>query len=76
MVSDEDLQNPKPEWGDDIPQTKEAYWYRCKFDKMFNKSKAAASTVMRWVPKAEWGCHSDPSGRYASTHDHKVDNKD
>lgn len=39
---------------------------------MFNGSKAAASTVMRWIPKAEWGCHADPSGRYAATHDHKV----
>ncbi|ODV82322.1 asparagine synthetase [Suhomyces tanzawaensis NRRL Y-17324] len=71
-VSDEELKNPKPEWGDDIPQTKEAYWYRCKFDQMFGGSKAAASTVMRWIPKAEWGCHSDPSGRYATTHEHKV----
>lgn len=73
-VSDEELANPKAEWGDDVPQTKEAYWYRCKFDEMFNGSKAAASTVMRWIPKAEWGCHADPSGRYATTHDHKVDN--
>lgn len=72
-VSDEELANPKPEWGDDIPTTKEAYWYRCKFDEMFNKSKAAASTVMRWIPKAEWGCHADPSGRYATTHEHNVD---
>ncbi|AOW27894.1 asparagine synthetase [glutamine-hydrolyzing] 2 [Candida albicans P57072] len=72
MVSDEEFAHPKPEWGDDIPTTKEAYWYRCKFDKMFNGSKAAASTVMRWIPKAEWGCHADPSGRYAATHDHKV----
>lgn len=72
-VSDEEFANPKPEWGDDIPTTKEAYWYRCKFDEMFHGSKAAASTVMRWIPKAEWGCHADPSGRYATTHDHKVD---
>ncbi|CAN3377106.1 hypothetical protein DIURU_003641 [Diutina rugosa] len=71
-VSDEEFANPKPEWGDDIPQTKEAYWYRCKFDDMFKPSKAAASTVMRWIPKAEWGCHADPSGRYAKTHEHKV----
>lgn len=70
-VSDEQFANPKAEWGDDIPTTKEAYWYRCKFDDIF-KSKAAATTVMRWVPKAEWGCHADPSGRYATTHDHKV----
>ncbi|WPK26868.1 hypothetical protein PUMCH_004233 [Australozyma saopauloensis] len=72
-VSDEELAHPKPEWGTDVPTTKEAYWYRCKFDQMFNGSKAAASTVMRWIPKAEWGCHADPSGRYATTHEHKVD---
>lgn len=71
-VSDEELANPKPEWGDDIPTTKEAYWYRCKFDELFAQSKAAASTVMRWIPKAEWGCHADPSGRYATTHDSKL----
>jgi asparagine synthase (glutamine-hydrolysing) len=72
-VTDEELANPKPEWGSDIPTTKEAYWYRCKFDKMFGAgSKAAAQTVMRWIPKAEWGCHSDPSGRYATTHEHNV----
>ncbi|RKP32287.1 glutamine-hydrolyzing asparagine synthase [Metschnikowia bicuspidata] len=71
-VSDEMLASPKPEWGHDIPTTKEAYWYRCKFDEIFNGSKAAASTVMRWIPKAEWGCLADPSGRYATTHEHKV----
>ncbi|RLV90649.1 Asparagine synthetase glutamine-hydrolyzing 1 [Spathaspora sp. JA1] len=73
MVTDEEFANPKPEWKDDIPTTKEAYWYRCKFDQMFANSKTAATTVMRWIPKAEWGCHEDPSGRYAATHDHKVD---
>jgi len=72
-VTDEQLANPKPEWGSDIPTTKEAYWYRCKFDTMFGSgSKAAAQTVMRWIPKAEWGCHADPSGRYAVTHEHNV----
>ncbi|KAG7783730.1 hypothetical protein KL910_005111 [Ogataea haglerorum] len=70
-VSDEEFAHPKPEWGDDIPTTKEAYFYRCKFDELF-PSKAAGSTVMRWVPKAEWGCHEDPSGRYAKTHDASV----
>lgn len=71
-ISEEQLGSPKPAWGSDIPTTKEAYWYRCIFDEMFNNSAAAASTVMRWIPKAEWGCHADPSGRYAKTHDHKV----
>ncbi|KAK6461120.1 asparagine synthetase [Scheffersomyces coipomensis] len=72
-ISDEQFANPKPEWGSDIPTTKEAYWYRLKFDSVFENSKIAATTVMRWIPKAEWGCHEDPSGRYAATHDHKVD---
>lgn len=72
-VSDEEFASPKPEWGDDIPTTKEAYWYRCKFDDIFKeKSKLAASTVMRWIPKAEWGCHEDPSGRYANIHEAKL----
>uniref|UniRef100_A0A060T0S8 asparagine synthase (glutamine-hydrolyzing) n=1 Tax=Blastobotrys adeninivorans TaxID=409370 RepID=A0A060T0S8_BLAAD len=66
-VSDEQFANPKPEWGDDIPTTKEAYWYRCMFDELFPQ-KAAASTVMRWIPKADWGCHADPSGRYVKSH--------
>ncbi|EDK38020.1 hypothetical protein PGUG_02118 [Meyerozyma guilliermondii ATCC 6260] len=73
-VSDEELATPKPEWGDDIPTTKEAYWYRCKFDDIFKeKSAIAATTVMRWIPKAEWGCHADPSGRYANIHEAKVE---
>ncbi|KAL6929405.1 asparagine synthetase [Hanseniaspora valbyensis] len=71
-VSDEEFSKPKAHWGDDIPTTKEAYWYRCKFDALFPQ-KAAASTVMRWVPKAEWGCHEDPSGRFAKIHEKKVD---
>lgn len=67
QVSDEQFKQPKPEWGDDIPTTKEAYWYRCLFDELFPQP-AAASTVMRWVPKADWGCHEDPSGRYVKSH--------
>merc|ERR1712137_1151252 len=26
-VTDEQMRSPKPEWGGDIPDTKEAYWY-------------------------------------------------
>ncbi|AMD21948.1 HFR093Wp [Eremothecium sinecaudum] len=72
-ISDEQFANPKPEWGDDIPTTKEAYWYRLKFDALFPQA-TAASTVMRWIPKADWGCAEDPSGRYAKIHDQHVVN--
>ncbi|KAF2142422.1 uncharacterized protein K452DRAFT_226679 [Aplosporella prunicola CBS 121167] len=64
-VSDEDMKNPKPEWGDDIPDTKEAYWYRCMFDEHF--PPFCASTVMRWTPT--WSKQTDPSGRAISVHD-------
>lgn len=58
-VSDEQMQHPKAEWGDDVPDTKEAYWYRLMFDELFPPQ--CASTVMRWVPT--WSNQSDPSGR-------------
>ncbi|CAR24384.1 Asparagine synthase (glutamine-hydrolyzing) [Lachancea thermotolerans] len=71
-ISDEQFKQPKAEWGDDIPTTKEAYWYRLKFDALFPQ-KTAASTVMRWIPKADWGCAEDPSGRYAKIHEQHID---
>lgn len=74
VVSDEEFKAPKSEWGQDIPTTKEAYWYRTMFDELF-PSKAAANTVMRWIPKADWGCAEDPSGRYAKLHEQHVDDK-
>ncbi|SCW02357.1 LAFE_0F04654g1_1 [Lachancea fermentati] len=71
-ISDEQFKQAKPEWGSDIPTTKEAYWYRLKFDALFPQ-KTAASTVMRWIPKADWGCAEDPSGRYAKIHEQHID---
>lgn len=59
MVSDAEFAKPKAEWGDDVPDTKEAYWYRCLFDEHFPAH--CAHTVMRWTPK--WSKSTDPSGR-------------
>lgn len=67
QVSDAMLASPKAHWGDDVPKTKEAYWYRLMFDELFPQP-SAASTVKRWIPKADWGCHEDPSGRYVKSH--------
>ncbi|KAL8826904.1 MAG: hypothetical protein Q9191_003507 [Dirinaria sp. TL-2023a] len=58
-VTDEQLKNPKPEWGSDVPDSKEAYWYRTIFDEHF--PPYCASTVMRWTPT--WSKQTDPSGR-------------
>ncbi|KAL1983216.1 hypothetical protein VTN96DRAFT_390 [Rasamsonia emersonii] len=68
-VTDEMMKNPKPEWGDDIPETKEAYWYRMMFDEHF--PSYCASTVSRWVPT--WSKEKDPSGRAIPTHIAKYD---
>lgn len=73
VISDEIFAAPKSSWGDDVPTTKEAFWYRLKFDALFPQ-KTAADTVMRWVPKADWGCAEDPSGRYAKIHEQHVEN--
>lgn len=60
MVTDEQLNSPKPEWGNDVPDSKEGYWYRCMFDDQFPTQ--CASTVMRWKPT--WSDQTDPSGRW------------
>ncbi|KAH7389535.1 hypothetical protein DE146DRAFT_680365 [Phaeosphaeria sp. MPI-PUGE-AT-0046c] len=68
-VTDEMMKNPKPEWGSDIPDSKEAYWYRCMFDEHF--PSYCASTVMRWTPT--WSNQTDPSGRAIGVHAQKYD---
>ncbi|KAH7094712.1 asparagine synthetase [Paraphoma chrysanthemicola] len=68
-VTDEMMKNPKAEWGDDIPDSKEAYWYRCMFDEHF--PSYCASTVMRWTPT--WSNQTDPSGRAIGVHAQKYE---
>jgi hypothetical protein len=58
MISDEQFKIRKEHWGNDIPDTKEAYWYRLMFDNVFKPH--CADTVKRWVPS--WGAPSDPYG--------------
>ncbi|KAF1820521.1 glutamine-hydrolyzing asparagine synthase [Dissoconium aciculare CBS 342.82] len=64
VVTDEMMRNPKPEWKSDVPDTKEAYWFRCMFDEHFPEH--CASTVARWTPT--WSKETDPSGRVIGAH--------
>ncbi|KAG9239601.1 asparagine synthetase [Amylocarpus encephaloides] len=68
-VTDEMMKNPKPEWGSDIPDTKEAYWYRTMFDEHFPPH--CAESVIRWTPT--WSKQTDPSGRAIAIHNQKYD---
>jgi len=67
VVSDEAFAKRAERWPESTPDTKEAYFIRNIFDDLF-PSKAAASTAVRWVPRGDWGCSSDPSGRSVSIH--------
>jgi asparagine synthase (glutamine-hydrolysing) len=67
IVSDVDFEARGSRWKTDSPDTKEAYWIRDIFDSLF-PSETAAETAVRWIPRGDWGCSSDPSGRSVSIH--------
>ena len=50
-----------------ICMTKYRYWYRQQFEKLFPQ-EACTESVVRWIPRADWGCPSDPSGRAQKVH--------
>lgn len=68
QVSDEKFEKRAERFPHDTPDTKEAYWIRETFESLF-PSKTAAETAVRWIPKGEWGCSADPSGRSVSIHE-------
>ena len=67
QVTDEMFATAKDIFPQDTPVTKEAYYYRSLFHKHFPQTMCLA-TIKRWVPRTDWGCHSDPSGRAQRIH--------
>jgi asparagine synthase (glutamine-hydrolysing) len=67
-VTDEQLSTAGEKWKKDTPANKEAYMYRTIFDSWFPQEACTAS-VVRWIPRADWGCSEDPSGRAQKVHD-------
>ncbi|XP_030372600.1 asparagine synthetase [glutamine-hydrolyzing] 1-like [Scaptodrosophila lebanonensis] len=66
-VSDEEFAGAAERFPFNTPTTKEAFYYRCIFEEQF-PGEPAARTVMRWVPRLDWGCPEDPSGRAQAVH--------
>jgi len=66
-VSDESMATANEKFPTDTPDTKEAYFIREIFEGHF-PTKAAAQTAVRWIPRMDWGCSSDPSGRSVAIH--------
>ncbi|KPM11558.1 Asparagine synthetase-like protein, partial [Sarcoptes scabiei] len=66
-IPDDLFSNRTERWPEDTPQTKEAYWYREIFEMHFPQ-KACVKSVVRWIPRSDWGCPTDPSGRAQKIH--------
>lgn len=66
-VTDKEFELAATAFPINTPSTKEAYYYRAVFEEMF-PGQAYANTVQRWIPRADWGCPEDPSGRAQQVH--------
>ncbi|XP_020815890.1 asparagine synthetase [glutamine-hydrolyzing] 1-like [Drosophila serrata] len=66
-VTDEEFAGAALRFPFNTPSTKEAYYYRSIFAELF-PGESAARTVVRWVPRLDWGCPEDPSGRAQAVH--------
>ncbi|RUS22336.1 asparagine synthase [Endogone sp. FLAS-F59071] len=72
-ISDEKFEEAAERWPFDTPQTKEAYWYREIFEQWFPQN-ACTESVVRWIPREDWGCPADPSGRAQKVHEAAYEN--
>ncbi|XP_053693933.1 probable asparagine synthetase [glutamine-hydrolyzing] [Sabethes cyaneus] len=66
-VSDEEFSRATERFPINPPPTKEAYYYRQIFEELF-PHQSCADTVQRWIPRIDWGCSADPSGRKQNAH--------
>lgn len=66
-VTDEEFSGATKRWPINTPSTKEAYYYRRIFEQRFPQ-ESCATTVSRWIPRTDWGCSADPSGRAQAVH--------
>ncbi|XP_050083815.1 asparagine synthetase B [glutamine-hydrolyzing] [Anopheles aquasalis] len=66
-VSDEEFSQAATRFPFATPSTKEAFYYRKLFEERFGGA-SAARTVQRWIPRTDWGCAEDPSGRKQDVH--------
>lgn len=67
QITDDEFQRADEIYPINTPATKEAFFYRALFEEMF-PGDSYAKTVTKWVPRLDWGCSQDPSGRAQSAH--------
>ena len=67
QITDEELTIAKEK---DKNITKEALHYLKIFDELFPGRR---DIVPRWIPRTDWGCSYDPSGRAQNVHENHND---
>jgi asparagine synthase (glutamine-hydrolysing) len=66
-VTDEQFADAKRLFAFNTPLSKEGFFYRQVFEEIF-PNESCAKTVKQWIPRLDWGCPSDPSGRAQKVH--------
>lgn len=67
QISDEEFATAAEIYPINTPLTKEVFYYRVLFEEMFPGDECAR-TVPNWIPREDWGCNRDPSGRAQKAH--------
>lgn len=66
-VNDEQFERAKELFPFNTPLSKEGFYYREIFEELF-PNESCIKTVKQWIPRLDWGCPSDPSGRAQKVH--------
>lgn len=66
-ISDEEFLMAKELYPFNTPLSKEGFYYRQVFEQIF-PNQSCIKTVKQWIPREDWGCPSDPSGRAQNVH--------
>lgn len=67
QITDEEFARAGDVYAINTPATKEAFYYRVVFEEMF-PGDSMATTAAKWLPRSDWGCQQDPSGRAQNVH--------
>lgn len=66
-INDAQFERAKELFPFNTPLSKEGFYYRQVFEEIF-PNKSCIKTVKQWIPRLDWGCSADPSGRAQKVH--------
>ncbi|KAG5679685.1 hypothetical protein PVAND_009238 [Polypedilum vanderplanki] len=66
-INDDEFEKAKELYPFNTPLSKEGFYYRKIFERIF-PNQSCVKTVKQWIPRQDWGCALDPSGRAQLVH--------